>query len=268
MLRYFIQNITFHSGKRETASVDLQLQMKTISSSSQKSDHGSDGPNTTTHHTRPIPLIDDYNSYYNDPDYGFDPYWEIHTYKQRHLFFNTNFDKPDVDIEPDSSQTEQALNQTLTNALVDPWQTNNTLPHLPNQHKPADVIPNSGPQVSLTTAVEARYVKSLITRMVEPDYVPLTTNLGLKYKRRMLSFPMDFGDLTLDGLVDTGALSSAIPETDQRKIQLSAPQSIIKEGPAPNFEIMVPIGQLKNPKSTVESDEHDGGSENLVNGKP
>ena len=141
---------------RETASVDLQLQMKTISSSSQKSDHGADGPNSTTHHTRPIPLIDDYNSYYNDTDYGFDPYWKIHTYKQRHLFFNTNFDKPDVDIEPDSSQTEQALNQTLTNALVDPWQTNNTLPHLPNQHKPADVIPNSGPQVSLTTAVEAR----------------------------------------------------------------------------------------------------------------
>ena len=130
---------------RETTSVDLQLQMKTISSSSQKSDHGSDGPNATTHHTHPIPLIDDYNSYYNDPDYDFDPYWETHTYKQRHLFFNTNFDKPDVDIEPDFSQTEPALNQTLTNALVDPWQTNNTLPHLPNQHKPADVIPNSGP---------------------------------------------------------------------------------------------------------------------------
>ena len=230
----------------------MQLQIKTISSISRKSDHGSHGPNTTTHHTRPIPLIDDYNSYYNDPGYGFDPYWEIHTYKQRHLFFNTYFDKPDVDIEPDSSQTEQALKQTLTNALVDPWQTNDTLPHLPNQHKQADVIPNSGPQVSLTTAVEARYVNTLMTRMVELDYVPLTTNLGLKYKRRMLYFPMDFDELTLDGLVDTGALSSAIPETDLRKIQLLAPQSIIKEGPAPNFQIMVPIGQLENPKSTVE----------------
>ena len=63
---------------------------------------------------------------------------------------------------------------------------------------------------------------------------------------------MDFGELTLDGLVDTGALSSAIPEADLRKIRLLAPQSIIKEGPAPNFQIMVANGQLETPKSTVE----------------
>ena len=68
----------------------------------------------------------------------------------------------------------------------------------------------------------------------------------------MLYFPMDFGELTLDGLVDTGALSSAIPEADLRKIRLLAAQSIIKEGPAPNFQIMVANGQLETPKSTVE----------------
>ena len=68
----------------------------------------------------------------------------------------------------------------------------------------------------------------------------------------MLYFPMDFGELTLDDLVDTGALSSAIPEADLRKIRSLAPQSIIEEGPAPNFQIMVANGQLENPKSTVE----------------
>ena len=70
----------------------------------------------------------------------------------------------------------------------------------------------------MTSAVEARYVNTLITRMEEPDHVPLTTNLGLKYNRRMLYFLMDFGEITLDGLVDTEALSGAIPETDLRKI--------------------------------------------------
>ena len=75
---------------------------------------------------------------------------------------------------------------------------------------------------------------------------------GLKYKRRILYFPMDFGEITLYGLVDTGAPFSAIPEVDLRKIRLLAPQSIIKEGPAPNFQIMVANGQLENPKSTVE----------------
>ena len=63
---------------------------------------------------------------------------------------------------------------------------------------------------------------------------------------------MDFGELTLDGLVDTGALSSAIPDTDVRKIRLLAPQSLIREGPAPNFQIMVANGQLENPKCTVD----------------
>ena len=48
----------------------------------------------------------------------------------------------------------------------------------------------------------------------------------------MLYFPMDFGQLTLDGLVNTRALSSAIPEADLRKIRLLAPQTIVKEGPA------------------------------------
>ena len=63
---------------------------------------------------------------------------------------------------------------------------------------------------------------------------------------------MDCGELTLDGLVDRGALASAIPEADLRKIRLLAPQSIINEGPAPNFQMMVANGQLENPKSTVE----------------
>ena len=55
----------------------------------------------------------------------------------------------------------------------------------------------------------------------------------------MLFFTMDFGELTIDGLVDTDALSSAIPEADLRKIRLLAPKSIIKEGPAPGFQIIV-----------------------------
>ena len=44
---------------------------------------------------------------------------------------------------------------------------------------------------------------------------------------------MDFAELKLDSLVDTGAISSAIPEPDLRKIRLLAPQSKTKEGPAP-----------------------------------
>ena len=85
-----------------------------------------------------------------------------------------------------------------------------------------------------------------------PPYVPLSTNLVLKYKRSILYLPMDFGELTIDGLVDTGALTSAIPESDLRKIKLLTTQSFIKKGPPPNFQIMVANGQLETPKATEE----------------
>ena len=43
-------------------------------------------------------------------------------------------------------------------------------------------------------------------------YMPLSTNLWLKQKRRMLYFPMDFGELTIDGLIDTGAPTPSTQE--------------------------------------------------------
>ena len=61
---------------------------------------------------------------------------------------------------------------------------------------------------------------------------------------------MDFRELTIDGLVDTGVPTSAIPESDLRKFKLKTPQSIIKEGPPPNFQIMAANGQLEKPKVT------------------
>ena len=139
----------------------------------------------------------------------------------------------------------------LIKARVDPWQHGPQLTHQTTHSDVGDKSYHAGPHVSLATAVAARFVSTLVTRTGVPDYVPLTTNLGVKYKRRMLYFPMDFGELTLDGLVDTGALSSAIPEADLRKIRLLAPQSIVKEGPAPNSQVMVANGQLE-----TDSKEH------------
>ena len=63
---------------------------------------------------------------------------------------------------------------------------------------------------------------------------------------------MDFRELNIDRLIDTGALSSAIPEADLHKIRLLAPHTIIYEGPPPEFQIMVANGQLEVPIATVE----------------
>ena len=111
---------------------------------------------------------------------------------------------------------------------------------------------NSGESMPQSLLDEKQFQNVLITRDGEPDCIPLSTNINLKCKKRMLYFPMDFEELTIDGLVDTGALSSAIPEMDLRKIRLLSPQSVIREGPPPNFQIMVTNGQLETPKSTIE----------------
>ena len=61
-------------------------------------------------------------------------------------------------------------------------------------------------------------MNTLVTRTVKPNFLPLIPNHGLKNKRRMLYCPMDFDELTLDGFLDTGALSGAIQEADLRRV--------------------------------------------------
>ena len=242
----------YYSSLKGDSSGDWQQPMSTTPTHFRTLDNWSDGRDLTTDYIRPLPAIPDYNPYYMDPDYGVDPYWDIQIYNQHELQFHEDFNKQDTEIEPGCRVTDRTLNHALTKALVDPLQTRTNSYVSPAHDESADEFYHTGPQVSLTTAVEARILNTLVNRNDEPDYVPLTTNLGLNYKRRMLYFFMDFGELTLNGLVDTGALSSAIPEADLCKIRLLAPQSIDKEGPAPNFQLMVANGQLETPKSTVE----------------
>ena len=82
--------------------------------------------------------------------------------------------------------------------------------------------------------------------------LPLSTNFHLKKKWKMLYFPMDFEASTIDGLIDGGAQSSAISEADFEQIKQIAPQKIPKEGPSPDFQIMVAKGQLETLIATTE----------------
>ena len=91
----------------------------------------------------------------------------------------------------------------------------NFQPRPQNQQRQIPVIDNQNlPQLQVTPARFTRFL-------------PLSTSLPLKNKRKLLEFPMDFGELNIDGLIDTGALSGAIPESDLRKIRLLAPHTII-----------------------------------------
>ena len=168
---------------------------------------------------QPLPLIEDYNSQYLDPDYGKDPYWDDELYDKQNLQF-TGDDYPPTDDEDDPD----IVDDTISRALIELWQPNfeATSPEVETIQRQED---HKDPTSLLD---ETAFLHLLVAKEGETPYVPLSTNLGLIFKRRMHYFPMDFGGLTLDGLSDTGAHSSAIAESDLRKIRLLVPQSIVK----------------------------------------
>ena len=174
---------------------------------------------------RPLQLIEDYNPQYIDLEYGKDPYCDDDLYDRQSLQFRHD-DYPPTYNEEDPEITDTKLSR----ALIELWQTNTEALH---QENAEDYLDQQTNEVEPSLLDETAFLNILVIKEGEPAYIPLSTNLGLKFKRRKLYFPMDFGELTLEGLIDTGAHSSAIPEADLRKIRILAPQSIVKEGPAP-----------------------------------
>ena len=63
---------------------------------------------------------------------------------------------------------------------------------------------------------------------------------------------MDFIELTIDGLMDTSAITSAFSEAELRKIQLLGPHTTLKKVPRPAFQVRVTNGHLETPSATVE----------------
>ena len=204
------------------------------------------------HDSGPFSLIDDFNPTYINPDYGRDPYWDTKIYNQN-LF---QFQSVQVDIEHYPSTVHG--NPPITHnkkrrAIIENWQTNDgtNSPVFPNplgtENPEANI--EATPQSLLD---EKQFQNVLITKHGEPDRIPFSTNINRKCKERVLCFPTDFGEMTIDGLIDTGALSSAIPEMDIRIIRLLYPQSVIRESPPLKPQIVVANGHIETPKGTIE----------------
>ena len=103
--------------------------------------------------------------------------------------------------------------------MIENWQMNDGTNHpvFPNLlgTKNHEITNEATPQPLLD---EKQFQNVFIFKDGEPDCIPLSTNINLKCKKRLLHFPMDFEELSIDGLINTGALSSGIPEMDLRKI--------------------------------------------------
>ena len=83
-------------------------------------------------------------------------------------------------------------------------------------------------------------------------YLPLTSTIVLKRKQEMLYVPLGFeNNHTVDALVDSGAIVSAIAQDDLETIKQKAPNNILRIDDSPNFQIQVANGQLEKPLSTA-----------------
>ena len=163
---------------------------------------------------RPLPEVVTYDAYFVDPQNGLDPYWNEELYDQDKLEDKDTYNKPSDQIESDDLITDAHVSDTLRYALIDLWTLN---PHLPDTSALPNFQPRLQNQQRQTAVIDDQTLPQL---QVTPDgltrFLPLSTNLPLKNQRTMLYFPMDFGELNIDGLRNTGALSSAIPEADLR----------------------------------------------------
>ena len=64
----------YYSSIKENSSADWQQQVKHIPTNLRNSDLQFNRQHSNTTTFRTLPLIDNYNPYYPDPDFGFDPY--------------------------------------------------------------------------------------------------------------------------------------------------------------------------------------------------
>ena len=139
--------------------------------------------------------------------------------------YKDTHNKPKDQIETDDLITDAHVSDALRYALIDLWTVN---PRLPDTSALPNIQPRPQNQQRQTTVIDDQVLPQLqVTLVGLTTFLPLSTNLPLKKKRKMLYFPMDFGDLNIDRLIDTGALSSAILEADLRKIRLLAPHTIL-----------------------------------------
>ena len=108
---------------------------------------------------------------------------------------------------------------------------------------------NISPPPITISQIEERLVRDDSTNEL---YMPLSSTIVLKRKKKMLYVPLDFENgLTIDALVDSGAYVSAIAQKELDRIKQQSPSNILKIDDPPNFQIQVANGQLQKPTATA-----------------
>ena len=129
---------------------------------------------------------------------------------------NDNLENLNNLYENETEQSPQNSSKPLPKSNIEPLQIQNT-PERPNAPASTQNL------LHIDDEIQEHLT---INNETETSVLLLSTNLTLKSKHLLYYFPVDFKKLTLDYLIDTGALTSAISEQDLMKIKLLAPEAI------------------------------------------
>ena len=178
---------------------------------------------------RPFPQSNQERVYVFDQDYRCDPWDRPDLYDQSSPTFKDQPTPPPVDTtDAHDEQPPSQLPKEDTNGSI----TTFTAP---------DYFP-----VSLNS------IKEYITKKDGDTYIPLHSTISLKKRRRMLYLLLELGEITMDGLVDSGAFIDAMSWSDYKLIKMNSDNSVIKEYPQPPFKIECANAQLEQPIATAD----------------
>ena len=88
------------------------------------------------------------------------------------------------------------------------------------------------------------HTKKTATRKKDVAIQVLTATLQLNKKDKMLYVPLQFRQYENHGLLDTGAIRSAMSENELRRILSAHPAALLEEYPAPDFKVQIANGSI------------------------
>ena len=99
---------------------------------------------------------------------------------------------------------------------------------------------NSTKRLSSKTHAEPKNTSSKIEKHATNSLVHVSSpTLRLNKKDKMLYVPFQFNIYKNQGLLDTGAVQSALSETELRKITAAHPEAVIDELPPPKVKVQI-----------------------------
>ena len=135
---------------------------------------------------RPLPEVVAYDTYFVDPQFGLDLYWDEDFYDQDKLEYKGTHNEPSDQIESDDLITDAHVSDAQRYALIDLWTVN---PHLPDTLALPNFQPRPQNQQRQITVNDDQILPQL---QVTPDglkrFLLLSTNLPFKKSVKCFSF--------------------------------------------------------------------------------